>query len=54
MNMLQSARNTVVGREYDYGSIPTLNFQKFRYQPTSLHPLIDTRQGSKMFLGHTY
>jgi hypothetical protein len=51
MNMLQSARNTVVGREYDYGSINS--YAKFSERiPIStyedLHPLIErTRQGEQ-------
>ena len=51
MNLLQSAKNTAVGREYDYGSINS--YAKFAERiPIStyeeLHPLIErTRQGEQ-------
>jgi hypothetical protein len=58
MNLLQSARNTVLGKKYDYGSITS--YARFADQiPIStyeeLQPLIErTRQVNKMFSGNTY
>jgi hypothetical protein len=55
MNLLQSARNTVLGKKYDYGSITS--YARFADQiPIStyeeLQPLIErTRQVNKMFSG---
>jgi hypothetical protein len=53
MNLLQSARNTVLGKKYDYGSIFHARFDQIPISTyEELQPLIErTRQGEQNFSG---